>query len=123
MLDEKAADLLVIDADERTRPAATSWMQSQGYDGHCLPDGWSAVRFLEAYRPRFAVLDLSPLGDDSLDVLELIRRAPRLRDLSLVVHVAVPDAGNSAGGYHAQAFLPGGINWPDRRAQAERFVQ
>ena len=37
----------------------------------------------------------------------------------LVVHVAVPDAGNAAGGYHAQAFLPGGINWPDRRAQAE----
>ena len=48
---------------------------------------------------------------------------PRLRDLSLVVHVAVPEAGNSAPGYHVQAFLTSGINWPDRRAQSERFVQ
>jgi ActR/RegA family two-component response regulator len=123
MLDEKDADLLVIDGDERTRPAAQSWMHSQGYDGHCLPDGWSAVRFLEAYRPRFAVLDLTTLGDDSLDGLELIRRAPRLRDLSLVVHVAVPEAGGAADGFCAQAFLTRGINWPDMRAEAERFVQ
>jgi DNA-binding response OmpR family regulator len=123
MLDEKDADLLVIDGDERTRPAAESWMHSQGYDGHCLPDGWSAVRFLEAYRPRFAVLDLTTLRDDSLDVLELIRRAPRLRDLSLVVHVAVPDAGAAADGFHSQAFLTRGIDWPGMRAEAERFVQ
>jgi CheY-like chemotaxis protein len=122
MLDEKDADLLVIDGDDRTRPAAESWMQSQGYDGHCLPDGWSAIRFLEAYRPKFAVLDLTTLGDDSLDVLELIRRAPRLRDLSLVVHVAVPDAGAAADGFHAQAVLTRGINWPGMRAEAERFV-
>ena len=87
------------------------------------PDGWSAVRFLEAYRPKFAVLDLTTLGDDSLDVLELIRRAPRLRDLSLVVHVAVPDAGAAADGFHAQAYLTRGINWPGMRAEAERFVQ
>jgi DNA-binding response OmpR family regulator len=123
MADEKDADLLVIDGDERTRPAAESWMHSQGYDGHCLPDGWSAVRFLEAYRPRFAVLDLTTLGDDGLDVLELIRRAPRLRDLSLVVHVAVPDGIDVADGFHSEAFLTRGINWPEMRAQSERFVQ
>ena len=123
MLDEKDADLLVIDGDERTRPAAQSWMHSQGYDGHCLPDGWSAVRFLEAYRPRFAVLDLTTLGDDSLDVLELIRRAPRLRDLSLVVHVTVPDADVASDGVQSHAVLTRGINWPGMRAEAERFVQ
>ena len=120
MLDEKDADLLVIDADDRTRPASESWMQSQGYDGHCLPDGWSAVRFLETYQPRFAVVDLATLGDGSLDVLELIRRAPRLRDLSLLVHVAVPEA--SGGGIRSRAFLTRGIDWPSMRAEADRFV-
>ena len=123
MLDEKDADLLVIDVDERTRPAAESWMESQGYDGHCLPDGWSAVRFLESYRPKFAVLDLTTLGEDSLDVLELIRRAPRLRDLSLLVHVAVSEAGDATGGVRSQAYLTRGIDWPSMRAEAERYVQ
>src|SRR5688500_3160109 len=122
MLSEKSADLLVVHEDERTRSAAEAWMHDEGYDGHCLPDGRSAVRFLEAYRPRFAVLDLTTLGDESLDVLEAIRREPRLRDLSLVVHVAVPDSGHSADGFRAQAYLTRGIDWPEMRAEAERFL-
>ena len=123
MSDEKSADLLVVDEDERTRPAAESWMQSQGYDAHCVPDGPAAVRFLEAYCPKFVVLDLTPLGDEGLDVLETIRRAPRLRDLSAVVHVAVPDAPGGAQGFRAQAYLTTGINWPGMRAEAERYLQ
>src|SRR5688572_23075050 len=113
MSDEKSADLLVVDEDERTRPAAESWMQSEGYDAHCVPDGYSAVRFLEAYRPKFAVLDLTPLGDEGLDVLEAIRRIPRLRGLSAVLHVAVPEvsAPGGAEGFVVQAYLTGGINW------------
>ena len=125
MSDEKVADLLVVDEDERTRPAAESWMQSQGYDAHCVPDGYSAVRFLEAYRPRFAVLDLTPLGDEGLDVLEAIRRIPKLRGLSAVLHVAVPDPLDGAGaeGFRVQAYLTGGIDWPGMRAETERYVQ
>ena len=125
MSDEKSADLLVVDEDERTRPAAESWMQSEGYDAHCVPDGYSALRFLEAHRPKFAVLDLTPLGDESLTVLEAIRRTPRLRHVSAVLHVAVPDAPapGSAKGFRAQAYLTGGINWPGMRAEAERYVQ
>ena len=119
---EKLTDLLVVDEDERTRPAAESWMQAAGYDGHCVPDGGAAVRFLEAYRPKFAVLDLTRLGDESLDVLEAIRRRPRLRDLSMVVHVAVPDASNGAEGYRAQAYLTRGIDWPAMRAEAEKYA-
>ena len=120
---EKLADLLVVDEDERTRPAAESWMHAEGYDGHCVADGSSAVRFLEAYRPKFAVLDLTPLGDESLDVLETIRRQPRLRDLAMVVHVAVPDGADNPEGYRAQAYLTRGIDWPSMRAEAEKYVQ
>ena len=121
MLSEKSADLLVVHEDERTRTAAESWMHDEGYDGHCLPDGHSALRFLEAYRPKFAVLDVTTLGDESLDVLESIRREPRLENLSLVVHVAVPDSTNSAEGFTALAYLTRGINWPEMRAETERF--
>ena len=125
MSDEKSADLLVVDEDERTRPAAELWMRREGYDAHCVPSGRAAVRFLEAYRPKFAVLDLTTLGEEGLDVLETIRRAPRLRDLSAVVHVAVPEAPAPGGaeGFRAQAYLTGGIHWPGMRAEAERYVQ
>ena len=105
MLPEKSADLLVVDEDERTRPAAQSWMLSQDYDAHCVPSGRAAVRFLEAYRPKFAVLDLTTLGDESLDVLESIRREPRVRSLSLVVHVAVPDSSDPAQGFREDRAL------------------
>jgi CheY-like chemotaxis protein len=122
-VNEKPADLLVVDEDERTRGASERWMRLQGYDAHCLPDGWSALRFLEAYRPKFAVLDLTTLGDESLCVLERVRREPRLRDLPMVVHVAVPEDGPSADGYRARAYLTRGIDWPSMRAEAERYVQ
>jgi CheY-like chemotaxis protein len=123
MLSEKSAGLLVVDEDERTRPAAESWLHSEGYDGHCLPDGRSAVQFLQAYRPKFAVLDLTTLEDEGLDVLESIRREPRLRDVALVIHVAVPDGTHPDHGFRAQAYLTGGIDWPSMRSEAERFVQ
>src|SRR4051794_22147523 len=126
-VDEKLADLLVVDEDERTRGAAEDWMRDQGYDAHCVADGWSVLRFLEAYRPKYSVLDLTTLGDESLVVLERIRREPRLRDLPMVVHVAVPDAvaddGPCPDGYRAQAYLTRGIDWPSMRAEAERYVQ
>ena len=123
MSGEKSADLLVVDGDERTRPVAESWLLSEGYDGHCLPDGRSAIQFLQAYRPRFAVLDLMTLEVEGLEVLESIRRDPRLRNLSLIVHVAVPDPTHPGHGLLAQAYLSGGINWPSMRAETERLVQ
>ena len=120
--DEKLADLLVVDADERTRPAAEEWMRTEGYDAHCVPDGWSAIRFLEAYRPKYAVVDVTPLGGEGLSVLEKIRREPLLRDLPMVVHVAVPDTAEGDG-YRSQAYLTRGIDWPSMRAEAEKYVQ
>jgi CheY-like chemotaxis protein len=120
-VDEKLADLLVVDGDERTRPAAEEWMRTQGYDAHCVPDAWSAIRFLEAYQPRYAVVDVTTLGRDGLNVLEKIRREPRLRDLPMVVHVAVPDGG-SDDGFHSQAYLTRGIDWPSMRAEAEQYM-
>ena len=124
MMDEKLADLLVVDGDERTRGAEERWMRHEGYDGHCLPSGIAALDFLAAYRPKYAVLDLTTLGDEGLDVLEVIRREPRLRDLSLVVHVAVPEsATDDAGGFQSRPYLTRGIDWPSMRAEAEEYLQ
>ena len=124
MLDEKLADLLVVDEDERTRGPEEQWMRGEGYDGHCLPSGVAALDFLASYRPRYAVLDLTTLGGDGIDFLAAIRLHPRLRDLALVVYVSVPesDADNS-GGSQSLPYLTRGIDWPGMRAEAERYVQ
>jgi DNA-binding response OmpR family regulator len=119
MVHEKSADLLVVDEDERTRGAEQRWMRHLGYEAFCLPSGIAALLYLNEYRPRFAVLDVTTLGDEGLDVLEAIRRQPRLRDLSLVVHVAVPDAA----GFRSQAYLTRGIEWLGMRAEAEKYLQ
>jgi CheY-like chemotaxis protein len=119
-VNEKLADLLVVDGDERTRGASEEWMRTQGYDAHCVPDAWSAIRFLEAYQPRYAVVDVTTLGREGLSVLEKIRREPRLRDLPMVVHVAVPD--DSPDGFRSQAYLTRGIDWPSMRAEAEQYA-
>ena len=86
------------------------------------------MRFLGAYRPKFAVVDVTMMGADGLLVLETIRREPRLRDLSVVVHVAVPEPGVSddngeALEFRSQADLTNGINWPTMRAEIEKYVQ
>ena len=117
----KLADLLVVDADDRTRGAAEEWMRTEGYDAHCVPDAWAAIRFLEAYQPKYAVVDVTTLGREGLNVLEKIRREPRLRDLPMVVHVAVPD-GDSPDDFRSQAYLTRGIDWPSMRAESERQV-
>ena len=129
---EKLADLVVVDEDELTRRAAEAWMRREGYQAAvCVPSGQAAVRFLDAYRPKFAVLDLTTLGADGLDVLEKLRREPRLKRLAAVVHVAVPEVGEGAPragdegvtAFRSQAYLTNGINWPDMRAEAEKYVQ
>src|SRR5687768_1207109 len=87
--DEKPTDVLVVDEDDLTRRAAEIWFQREGHEAHCLPSGLAALRFLDAYRPKFSVLDVTTLGAEGLDVLAAIRHQPRLRDLPMVIHVAV----------------------------------
>ena len=131
-MNEKLADIVVVDEDEQTRRAAEVWLRDEGYDAAvCVASGGAAVRFLDAYRPKFAVLDLTTTGPDGLNVLEAIRREPRLRGLALVVHVAVPHAHGGAEvadaaqatEFRSQAYLTNGINWPGMRAEMERYIQ
>src|SRR5436853_398982 len=114
-MSEKLADIVVVDADEQTRHAEEAWLKDQGYCG-----GGAALRFLDAYRPKFAVLDVTTMGHEGLNVLEAVRRDSRLRGLALVVHVAVPEAaaGEAADAteFHSQAYLTTGIDWPGRCA-------
>jgi len=134
MSEEKLADIVVVDEDELTQRAAEAWLRREGHDAAvCVPSAGAALRFLDAYRPRFAVLDVTTMGVDGLNVLEAIRREDRLRTLALVVHVAVPepgrtDASDGAGGddtteFRSQAYLTHGINWPSMRAEMEEYVQ
>lgn len=121
MLTEKDCDLLVVDEDDRTRGPAQALLRQRGYDAHCVSSGWAALRFLEHYRPKFAVLDVTTLGDDGLDVLDTIHARPGLGEMPLVVHIAVPDA-DGGDGYSTRAYLTRGIDWPGRRAELARHV-
>lgn len=127
--EEKLADIVVVDEDEQTRRAAQAWFRREGYDAAvCLPSGLDALRFLHAYRPKYAVLDVTTMGTDGWNVLETIRREPRLRDLAVVVHVAVPEVGvpddcGEPTEFRSQAYLTNGINWPGMRAEIEKYVQ
>jgi CheY-like chemotaxis protein len=131
MSDEKLADIVVVDEDELTRRAAEIWFRREGYDAAvCVASGGAALRFLDAYRPKFAVLDVTTMGADGLNVLEAIRREPRLRTSALVVHVAVPEHGDGSGNdaseateFRSQAYLTHGIDWPSMRAEMEKYVQ
>jgi DNA-binding NtrC family response regulator len=129
-MSEKLADIVVVDADEQTRHAEEAWLKDQGYCGAvCVASGGAALRFLDAYRPKFAVLDVTTMGHDGLNVLEAVRRDARLRGLALVVHVAVPEAGagdadgaTDATEFRSQAYLTNGIDWPGMRAEMERYA-
>ena len=131
MSDEKLADIVVVDEDEQTRRASEMWLRREGYDAAvCVASGGAALRFLDAYRPKFAVLDVTTMGPDGLNVLEAIRREPRLRGLAVVVHVAVPESGAGASTdaaeateFRSQAYLTNGIDWPGMRAEMEKYVQ
>ena len=129
-MNEKVADIVVVDEDEHTRRAAAAWLRDEGYEAAvCVASGGEALRFLDAYRPRFAVLDVTTLGADGLNVLEALRREARLSTVSLVVHVAVPEHGtgeapdaSEATEFRSQAYLTHGINWVGMRAEMERYV-
>ena len=123
----KLADIVVVDADEQTRHAEEAWLKDQGYCGAvCVASGGAALRFLDAYRPKFAVLDVTTMGHEGLNVLEAVRRDSRLRGLALVVHVAVPEAaaGEAADAteFHSQAYLTTGIDWPGRCAEMDKWA-
>ena len=130
-MNEKLAGIVVVDQDEQTRRAAEAWLKEEGYAGAvCVASGGAALRFLDAYRPKFAVLDVTTLGPGGLDVLEGVRRDARLRSVALVVHVAVPESrgGESAEPadateFRSRAYLTNGIHWPGMRAEMEKYVQ
>ena len=129
-MNEKLADIVVVDGDEQTRPAAEAWLRDEGYDAVCVPTGGAALRFLDACRPRFAVLDVTTLGADGLDVLGNVLREPRLRQTALVVHVAVPASTAGFGGdvarateFSSQPYLTHGIDWPGMREEMNKYAQ
>ena len=128
---QKLSEIVVVDQDEQTRRAAEAWLRREGYEAAvCVASGGAAVRFLDAYRPKFAVLDVTTLGADGLNVIEALRREPSLRGVSVVVHVAVPEIGSvdersgeaDATQFRSQAFLTNGINWPTMRAELDQYV-
>ena len=83
--------ILVVDDDPSIRLLVSDVLSLSGYDVDVAPDGFAALRAIEAHRPDCVVLDVMMPGLDGHQVLERIRRAEGGMDLPVVMLTALAD--------------------------------
>lgn len=86
------AKILVVDDDPATRALVSDLLELEGHQVHTVPDGFAALRQLQANRPDCMVLDVMMPGMDGHSVLDRLRGVPHCRDLPVIMLTAVTDA-------------------------------
>lgn len=86
------ARILVVDDDPATRALVSDVLELEGHEVRTVPDGFAALRQLQADRPDCVVLDVMMPGMDGHSVLDRLRRVPGCRDLPVIMLTAVTDA-------------------------------
>jgi DNA-binding NtrC family response regulator len=66
--------ILVVDDEEIVRESLSGWLEKDGYDVACAPDGRFAVDRMKGERWNVVLVDLKMPGMDGLQVLEEARR-------------------------------------------------
>jgi CheY-like chemotaxis protein len=84
--------ILIVDDHTPTRNALAYLLRKSGYRAVCVPDGLSALAFLQNVRPRLMILDLIMPGIDGVAVLRSVRANPDRADLPVIVCTASNDA-------------------------------
>ncbi len=98
--------ILVVDDDPRIREALADPLKAAGYDVFDAPDGESALRQVEEWRPDLLILDVTLPGLSGFEVCRELRHWEELSDLprTPVIFLTVRDdfvseeSGFSAGG-------------------------
>jgi CheY-like chemotaxis protein len=81
---------LVVDDDAFVVSALAEVLSEDGYDVHTASNGFSAVRFAQAYRPSVVLLDLALPERSGIEVLAELRGFPATRDIAIVIVTANP---------------------------------
>jgi len=66
--------ILVVDDEEIVRESLSGWLEKDGYDVACAPDGRMAVERMKSERWNVVLVDLKMPGMDGLQVLEEARK-------------------------------------------------
>ncbi len=69
-----AAKVVIVDDDEHIRELASLYLQKEGFDVSCAPDGTSAVDKIKQVNPSLVVLDLMLPGMNGFDVCKQVRQ-------------------------------------------------
>lgn len=85
--------LVVEDTEEIARLVQYVLNQLGLTNFHCS-NGYRAVEFLEEHHPQLVVLDIGIPGINGWQVLETMRKDPRLDDVRVIVATAFSDAAN-----------------------------
>lgn len=85
------AEVLVVDDDPAIRRLVCDVLEMEGHHAVPVPDGPSALGYLQHARPDCVVLDVMMPGQDGFDVLGRIRAHPELADLPVALLTAAAD--------------------------------
>jgi len=69
-----AAKVVIVDDDEHIRELASLYLQKEGFEVSCAPDGTSAVDKIKQVNPSLVVLDLMLPGMNGFDVCKHVRQ-------------------------------------------------
>jgi DNA-binding response OmpR family regulator len=81
---------LVVDDDAFVVSALAEVLSEDGYDVHTASNGFSAVRFAQAYRPAVVLLDLALPERSGTEVLAELRGSSSTHDMAIVIVTANP---------------------------------
>ncbi len=80
-----ARAILVVEDTELLRRIYTDKLAQDGYDVHGAADGLEALSYLRTNTPDLILLDLIMPKMSGLEVLEVIKKDPRLREIPVVI--------------------------------------
>jgi DNA-binding response OmpR family regulator len=94
-----AATILVVDDDPHIRASLTEALELEGYQVQVAESGVQALALMARTPPSLVLLDLMIPGINGWQVLESMRRAPRLSHIPVFIVTAMPDTSGVGGGH------------------------
>ncbi len=79
------SNILVVDDSAMCREPIAEVLRRHGYEVRCAADGAEAIGVLSEQRTHLVLLDITMPDVDGLEVLEMIRRKPELKEIPVIV--------------------------------------
>jgi two-component system cell cycle response regulator DivK len=89
-----ADDILIVDDNEMNRRLLEFILAQSGYQVRTAEDAASAMRAIEAARPRLVLMDLQLPGKSGLDLTRELKADARWREIAIVAVTAYAMSGD-----------------------------